>query len=99
MATLDGAEAMGLDAEIGSLEPGKRADVIVVNLSSLHSTPHADRVSALVYSAATSDVSDVIIDGRLVLRDRELLTMNEPLIFEGARREAELLRGRAGIEA
>jgi 5-methylthioadenosine/S-adenosylhomocysteine deaminase len=99
MATLDGAEAMGLDAEIGSLEPGKRADVIVVNLSSLHSTPHADPVSALVYSAATSDVSDVIIDGRLVLRDRELLTMNEPLIFEDARREAELLRERAGIEA
>jgi 5-methylthioadenosine/S-adenosylhomocysteine deaminase len=98
IATRGGAKALGLDKEIGSLETGKRADVIVVNLKSLHSTPHArDLVSTLVYSAQTSDVRSVIIDGRLVMRDRELLTLDEQSVWKQAAREGELLIKRAGI--
>ena len=98
LATVDGARALGLEGEIGSLEAGKRADVIIVNLDCLHSTPRpANIVSAIVYSAQASDVQTVIIDGRLVMRDRELLTMNEREVIEEANREASLLRERAGV--
>ncbi|MDQ2974989.1 MAG: 5'-deoxyadenosine deaminase [Acidobacteriota bacterium] len=98
IATMGGAKALGLAKEIGSLESGKRADVIVVNLNSLHSTPHArDLVSALVYSAQTSDVKTVIIDGRLVMKDRELLTIDELSVCADAERESEQLMNRARI--
>jgi cytosine/adenosine deaminase-related metal-dependent hydrolase len=98
IATMGGAKALGLAKEIGSLESGKRADVIVVNLNSLHSTPHArDLVSALVYSAQTSDVKTVIIDGRLVMKDRELLTIDELSVCADAEGESEQLMKRARI--
>ena len=100
IATIGGARALGLENEIGSLETGKRADVIVVDLNSLHSVPHAsDPVSALLYSAQTSDVRSVMIDGKLLMKDRELLTVNESSAFENASREAAELLKRAGIEA
>src|SRR6267378_125984 len=63
MATIDGARAMGLENEIGSLEAGKRADVIVVKLDQLHSSPQRDVISTLVYSAVSSDVRTTMIDG------------------------------------
>src|SRR5712672_2259615 len=88
MATIDGARALGLEKEIGSLEPGKRADVIVVDLNRLHSTPLKDIVSALVYSAVAPDVSTTIVDGQVLLRDGEFLTMNEANVIEEANREA-----------
>jgi 5-methylthioadenosine/S-adenosylhomocysteine deaminase len=98
LATIDGARALGLEHEIGSLETGKRADVIIVNLDCLHSTPRpADLISALVYSAEASDVQTVIIDGRPVMRERELLTIDEREVIETANREAALLLKRAGI--
>ncbi len=81
MATLGGARALGLDREIGSLEVGKRADVIVVNLKTLHSTPHMDPVSALVYSARSSDVETCLVDGRILMKDKELLTMDHERIL------------------
>jgi 5-methylthioadenosine/S-adenosylhomocysteine deaminase len=97
MATIDGAQAMGLDKEIGSIEPGKRADLIVVDVSELHAAPTGDVVSALVYSAQASDVRATIIDGQVVMRDRELLTLNEPTVLADANREAEALRQRANV--
>jgi 5-methylthioadenosine/S-adenosylhomocysteine deaminase len=97
MATIDGARALGLESEIGSLEAGKRADVIVVNLDQLHSSPARDVVSALVYSAVASDVRTTIIDGQVLLRDGELLTMNEAGVIEDANREARALADRAGL--
>jgi 5-methylthioadenosine/S-adenosylhomocysteine deaminase len=98
MATIDGARALGLEEEIGSLEAGKLADLIIVNLDRLHSTPRpAELVSALVYSAQTCDVRDVFIDGRPVMRERNLLTMNEREVIDEANREASSLRERAGI--
>jgi 5-methylthioadenosine/S-adenosylhomocysteine deaminase len=98
LATIDGARALGLEQEIGSLEVGKRADVIIVNLERLHSTPRpTDIASAAVYSAQSSDVQSVIIDGQVVMRDRELLTLNEREIIEEANRESRLLQERAGV--
>jgi 5-methylthioadenosine/S-adenosylhomocysteine deaminase len=97
MATIDGARALGLEKEIGSLEAGKRADVIVVNLDQLHSSPSRDVVSTLVYSAVSSDVRTTIIDGHLLMRDGELLTMNEASVIEDANREASALAERAGV--
>jgi 5-methylthioadenosine/S-adenosylhomocysteine deaminase len=100
MATHGGAKALGLEKEIGSLEIGKRADVIVVNLETLHATPHArDLVSAVVYSAEASDVQSVIIDGAVVMKDRKLLTLNENEILADAAREGSELVKRAGIES
>ncbi len=96
MATIDGARALGLGNEIGSLEVGKRADVIVVKMDSLHSTPHQpDLASAITYSAQLSDVETVVIDGQLVMREGKLLTVDEPSVVNEANREAELLMNRA----
>jgi len=77
MATRGGARALGLEAEIGSLEVGKRADVTVVDLRGPHAVPSSDDVVAqLVYSGQATDVQHVVIDGRLVMRDRVLLTLD-----------------------
>ena len=98
MATIDGARALGLGNEIGSLEAGKRADVIVVYLDQVHSSPQANEVaSTLVYSAVASDVLTTIIDGQVVMRDGELLTLDEDAVIEEANREAALLAQRAGL--
>ena len=95
MATIDGARALGLGSEIGSIEIGKRADVIVVDLERLHSSPAPDVISALVYSAQPSDVRTTIIDGQVVMRDGELTLMNEATVLADASREAARLRERA----
>jgi 5-methylthioadenosine/S-adenosylhomocysteine deaminase len=96
MATIDGARALDLGNEIGSLEVGKRADVIVLKMDSLHSTPHPpDLASAIAYSAQASDVKTVVIDGQLVMREGKLLTVDEPSVVQEANREAELLKSRA----
>jgi len=100
MATIDGARALGLENEIGSLEAGKRADLIVVDLDKPHSSPQRDDVvSSLVYSAVASDVRATMIDGQVVMRNGELLTMNEAVVIEEANREADALRARAGLTA
>lgn len=99
MATIDGARALGLADDIGSLEAGKRADVIVVDLDQLHSSPAADVISSLVYSAQPSDVRTTIIDGRIVMRDNELTTIYEPELIADANREAKQLSARAKISA
>ena len=95
MATIDGAKAMGLDSDIGSVEIGKKADLSLVRLDRLHVTPVSDVVSALVYSAEGDDVDTVIIDGKLVKRDKELLTINETETIAMANVEAEKLMKRA----
>lgn len=88
MATIDGARAMGFDAEVGSLEVRKRADLSVVRLDRLHAAPVKDVVSALVYSSVTEDVDTVLIEGELVMRDRQLLTIDERDTIESARLQA-----------
>jgi 5-methylthioadenosine/S-adenosylhomocysteine deaminase len=98
MATIDGARALGLERETGSLEPGKRADCIVVALDQLHLTPRPDIVSAVVYAAQAADVRSVIIDGRIVMRERELLTMSEREVIDEAIEQAQHLFQRARLD-
>jgi 5-methylthioadenosine/S-adenosylhomocysteine deaminase len=82
MATLGGSRVLGMEKEIGSLEAGKKADVIVLELNRPHLQPVYNLVSHLVYSAAGADVRDVIIDGKLVMENRKLLTLDEGQILE-----------------
>jgi len=82
MATIIGARALHIDDQVGSLEPGKRADIAVVSLRSVHNTPKFARDSEalyaqLVYAAKGSDVRDVMCQGRWLMRDRALLTLDE----------------------
>jgi 5-methylthioadenosine/S-adenosylhomocysteine deaminase len=98
MATIDGAKSLGLENDIGSLEIGKRADVIVVRLNSLHLIPKvADVVSTMVYASQPEDVKSVVIDGRCVMKDRQLVTLNEAQVISDANSEALLLRERARV--
>jgi len=82
MATLGGAKAIGLDKEIGSLEIGKQADIIILDIQKPHLIPMYNPVSHLVYSAKGSDVRDVIVAGRMILKDRKLLTLDMADIYE-----------------
>ena len=80
MATIMGARAIHLDKEIGSLEIGKRADIIIVGMDSAHQTPIYNWYSALVYSTKSSDVKSVIINGKVIMKDRKVLTIDETSI-------------------
>jgi 5-methylthioadenosine/S-adenosylhomocysteine deaminase len=77
MATIRGARALHLDSQIGSLEAGKRADLCIVDLDDLSQTPLYNIYSHLVYATKADDVRTVIIEGRVVMRDRRLLTLDE----------------------
>ncbi|MCA1579880.1 MAG: amidohydrolase [Acidobacteria bacterium] len=83
-ATRGGAKALGLEAKIGSLEPGKQADFIAVRTKTAHEQPFDDPYSALVYSIKTSDVSDVWVDGRRLLADGRSTTLDAAAILEKA---------------
>jgi 5-methylthioadenosine/S-adenosylhomocysteine deaminase len=80
MATIRGARAIHLDNEIGSLEAGKLADLILVDVTSSHQTPLYNVYSQLVYATKASDVETVIINGRVVMRNRRVLTVDEPSV-------------------
>jgi 5-methylthioadenosine/S-adenosylhomocysteine deaminase len=77
LATIRGAKAIHLDQEIGSLEAGKRADLIIVGMTSEHQTPLYNVYSHLVYATKASDVETVIINGKLVMQNRRVLTLDE----------------------
>ena len=85
MATSRGARALGMSAQIGSLEPGKRADMILVDISGARQTPMYDPVSHLVYVARGDDVRTTIVNGRVLMRDRKVLTLNEAEVLRDAR--------------
>jgi len=85
MATIQGAKALGIDDITGSLEHGKKADVIIVDIKKPHLTPMYNPLSHLVYSAKGSDVSHVLINGRLVMEERRLLLMDVEEIMSKAR--------------
>jgi len=84
MATSGGARCLDLDEITGSIELGKRADIAIVDLDSLHQTPMYNIYSHLVYATKASDVRTVIINGRIVMLDRALLTLNESAIKRDA---------------
>ncbi|HSK70514.1 MAG TPA: amidohydrolase [Pyrinomonadaceae bacterium] len=84
MATIRGARALKLENLIGSIEIGKRADIVIVDFDGLHQTPFYNVYSHLVYATKASDVRHVIINGKIVMRDRRLLTLNESVIKKDA---------------
>jgi 5-methylthioadenosine/S-adenosylhomocysteine deaminase len=93
LATRGAAEALGLEALIGTLEPGKRADLAVVDLSGPHLAPGHHLVSDLVYSARAGDVRHTVVDGTVVMQDRRLLHLDEQRVIAEARRRAHRLTG------
>jgi len=97
MATRGGAEALGLQADIGSIEVGKRADVIVVDVSRPHTTPGPDPYSTLTYAARGTDVRATIVDGQLLVRDFAPVCLDPGEIAATAAVEARALAVRAGI--
>lgn len=84
MATINGAKALGWDKEIGSLEPGKKADLIIIDFNRPHLAPIHNIVSHLVYSALGGDVETTIINGKIVMENRRLKRANEKRIFNMA---------------
>jgi 5-methylthioadenosine/S-adenosylhomocysteine deaminase len=90
MATIEGARALGLEKEIGSLEPGKRADLILLRRDAPHAIPAFDVYTSIVYSLKASDVESTIINGRVVMEARRVLTLDEAAL----RRQAETFAGR-----
>ena len=85
MATIEGAKTLGMEKKIGSLEPGKKADVIVIGLNEPHLTPLYCEYSHLVYAASGADVDTVIINGKVVMENRKLLTINEQDVMQKVR--------------
>ena len=81
MATIGGARALGLDAICGTIEVGKRADLILVNLDTVHNQPVNDIFSQIVHCAKASDVQTVIVDGEIVMRDRRLTKLDDGKIL------------------
>ena len=92
MATIRGARALGMAAQIGSLEPGKRADLIAVDVSGARQTPMYDPVSHLVYVARGNDVRTTIVNGKVLMRDRRVLTLNTADVLRDARGWADKVR-------
>jgi 5-methylthioadenosine/S-adenosylhomocysteine deaminase len=85
MATIEGARALHMGKEIGSLEAGKKADLISIGLDAPNAVPMYDIYAQLAYALKGSDVETVIIDGRVVMRDKKLLTLDEPVVIAKAR--------------
>ncbi|MEU3617316.1 amidohydrolase [Streptomyces sp. NPDC006872] len=81
MATIEGARALGLAERLGSLEAGKRADLIVLDLDAPHLRPRHDPWSTLAYAAHSADVRDTVVDGRVLMRDRTLRTLDERAVI------------------
>ncbi|WP_432153936.1 amidohydrolase [Streptomyces tricolor] len=79
-ATLQSARAVGLGDRVGSLAPGRRADLVLVDLTGPHTQPVHDLAATLVHSARAADVRTTVVDGRVLMRDRELLTLDVPAI-------------------
>lgn len=97
LATIDGARALGLGDRIGSIEPGKRADLVVVRLDGAHVEPGGDVFSRLVYACGARDVRHVFVDGQLVVRDGEHRRLDAEAVKARARTQAAKLVARAGL--
>ena len=98
MATIDGARTLGLQDDLGTIEVGKKADLSLIRLDHLHTSPRSeDVVSSIVYSAQASDVQSVVVDGRMLMNNRELLTLDERSIIEQANTQTNELLQRAGL--
>jgi len=98
MATIDGAHALHMEKEIGSLEAGKKADLVLISLNEPNAVPMYDIYAQIAYSLKGSDVQTVVIGGKIVMRDRKLLTVDEPKVLEKAREYGESVKKSLGME-
>ncbi|MCC7082726.1 MAG: amidohydrolase family protein [Burkholderiales bacterium] len=99
MATIDGCKALGLDRELGSVEVGKKADLITIDLFQPHLYPLDMLVYRLVYNATGADVADVTVGGRLIMADRKILTIDEAEVLERAQDVYRSFAERSGLAA
>ena len=98
MATIDGARALGWDDEIGSLEPGKRADFVLFDLDHFEWTPYDDPLQALVWSASPASIAQTWVDGQPLYRDGRVVTVDEAALHIEARERAADIVRRAGLD-
>jgi 5-methylthioadenosine/S-adenosylhomocysteine deaminase len=98
MATIDGARALHMEKEIGSLEVGKKADLTLISLGEPNAVPMYDIYAQIAYSLKGSEVETVVIGGRLVMRERNLLTVDEPRVLEKAREYGKSVSASLGME-
>jgi len=98
MATIDGARALHMKKEIGSLETGKKADLVLISLNEPNAVPMYDVYAQIAYSLKASDVETVVIGGRVVMRNRKLLTIDEPRVLEKAREYGKSVSKSLGME-
>ena len=96
MATIGGARALGMDKQIGSLEPGKRADMIIVSMSAARQTPMYDPLSHLVYVTRGDDVQTTIVNGKVLMRDRKVLTLDRAAVLRDAKTWASSVSAAVG---
>ena len=94
MATIEGAEALLWNQQIGSIEIGKRADLAIVNFKKPHLCPLFNEISHLVYSAKAADVDTVLINGKIVMENREVKTLKTDKVLEMAEKTKEKLLAR-----
>jgi 5-methylthioadenosine/S-adenosylhomocysteine deaminase len=98
MATIDGARALHMEKEIGSLEKGKKADLILISLDEPHAVPMYDVYAQIAYALKGSDVKTVIIGGQIVMRDRKLLTVDETAAIAKAREYKKKIAASLGMQ-
>jgi len=98
MATLNGARALGIHSYAGSLEVGKKADFITIDTDAPHLQPVWNPVATAVFAAQGGDVDTVVIDGQIIMRKRQVLTMDEEAILDNVRGRFRDVAYRAGVE-
>ena len=98
MITIDAARLLGLEKEIGSLEAGKQADIILIDLNQPHLTPAFMPAHRIVYEATGADVHTVMVEGKILMENRQVKHVDEGKILKDAEREAELMVKRSGVK-
>ncbi len=91
MATIEGAKVLGLENEIGTLEPGKKADLIFIKTDKLHMCPATDVCANLVYSSNGADVESVMIDGKVIMQNRKMINLDEKQVMKQVKKIAKRL--------
>jgi 5-methylthioadenosine/S-adenosylhomocysteine deaminase len=97
LITIHGAEALGMADQIGSLEVGKRADLVEIDLGGVHVAPGGDACSRVIYAADRSDIARVYVDGEVVIEDGRPTFLDEAELLEEVERNAGALFARAGL--
>ena len=92
MATIFGAKSALLENEIGTLEVGKKADLIVLNFDTIHSLPIYDVVGNIVYSMSSENIEATMCDGKWLMKDRKILFLNESELFEKIKKSSEVIK-------